>query len=219
MAFVWVADRLYIATMYRLTATDLTKRFGSRKVFSGVSFEVTTGQALAIVGPNGSGKSTLVMTLLGEVRPTRGSAVFADDAGILTETAIQRTTSLVSPYLNLYDSLSGEENLVFFSQVEGAHTTGKQINALLERVGLAGRGSDLVHTYSSGMKQRLKYALALMNEPAFLFLDEPTSNLDDDGKRIVYDIIEEYTSRAIVVIATNETEDQRFASQFCRLDG
>lgn len=205
--------------MYRLSVSDLSKRFGSRKVFSGVSFDVLTGETLAVVGPNGSGKSTLLMTLLGEIRPSKGAVTFADDGGVLTETVLQRTTSLVSPYLNLYDSLSGEENLVFFSQVAGAHATGKEINALLCRVGLEGRGSDLVRAYSSGMKQRLKYALALMNQPEFLFLDEPTSNLDEDGKKIVYDIIEEYGRRAVVVIATNETEDQRFASQFCRLGG
>lgn len=219
MAGVSGTDRLYIASMYRLSVSDLSKRFGSRKVFSGVSFDVLTGETLAVVGPNGSGKSTLLMTLLGEIRPSKGAVTFADDGGVLTETVLQRTTSLVSPYLNLYDSLSGEENLVFFSQVAGAHVTGKEINALLCRVGLEGRGSDLVRAYSSGMKQRLKYALALMNQPEFLFLDEPTSNLDEDGKKIVYNIIEEYGRRAVVVIATNETEDQRFASQFCRLGG
>ncbi|MCB2229258.1 ABC transporter ATP-binding protein [bacterium] len=203
--------------MYRLSASELTKRFGSRKVFSGITFDVMTGEVLAIVGPNGSGKSTLLMTILGELRPSKGTVVFADDRGVLTEADVQRTTSLVSPYLNLYDSLSGEENLVFFSQVAGAQITGKEVNALLERVGLEGRGPDLVRAYSSGMKQRLKYALALMNEPQYLFLDEPTSNLDESGKKIVYDIVEEYREKAVVVIATNEQEDQRFASQFCRL--
>lgn len=217
MAGVSSTHRVYIATMYRLSASELTKRFGSRKVFSGITFDVMTGEVLAIVGPNGSGKSTLLMTILGELRPSRGAVVFADDRGVLSETDVQRTTSLVSPYLNLYDSLSGEENLVFFSQVAGAQITGKEVNALLERVGLEGRGPDLVRAYSSGMKQRLKYALALMNEPQYLFLDEPTSNLDESGKKIVYDIVEEYREKAVVVIATNEQEDQRFASQFCRL--
>ncbi|MBD3403882.1 ATP-binding cassette domain-containing protein [candidate division GN15 bacterium] len=205
--------------MYRLTAKALAKRFGSRKVFSDISFEVGSGEVLAIVGPNGSGKSTLLMTLLGEYRPSKGEVIFSNDGSPLEEASVQATTSLVSPYLNLYDSLTAEENLVFFASVAGASVTGKTINGLLSRVGLEGRGADLVRAYSSGMKQRLKYALALMNGPEFLLLDEPTSNLDDQGKAIVYEIIEEYAGRAVVVIATNESEEQRFASQFCRLGG
>jgi heme exporter protein A len=115
--------------------------------------------------------------------------------------------------------LTGEENLLFFVNVSGGHLTGKELNSLLERVGLEGRGSDPVAVYSSGMKQRLKYALALARKPAYLFLDEPTSNLDGAGREMVTDIIEEYRAQAVVVIATNEPEEQGFAGKFCRLGG
>ena len=77
----------------------------------------------------------------------------------------------------------------------------------------------MVGEYSSGMKQRLKYAAALLPDPGFLFLDEPTSNLDEDGKQIVREVIEEYRKKAVVVIATNESEEINLASTICRVNG
>ncbi len=203
--------------MHRLVADHLFKRFGSRKVINDISFELTTGDSIAVVGPNGSGKSTLLMMLLSALHPTKGTVGFFEEQTRLDDSAVRSKTSLVSPYLNLYDTLTAEENLVFFTTVSGSYITGKNISGLLAKVGLEGRGSDQVGTYSSGMKQRLKYAVALLNKPAFLFLDEPTSNLDDAGKKIVHDVIEEYRSQAIIVIATNEQEEQSYARQLCRI--
>lgn len=203
--------------MYRLSVDKLHKRFGDRKVINDISFELSTGDSMAIVGANGSGKSTLLMLLLAALHPSKGTIAYFDNDRQLSDSEVRASTSLVSPYLNLYDGLTAEENLVFFSTVSGGNITGKEINALLKRVGLEGRGPDAVGSYSSGMKQRLKYAVALLNEPAFLFLDEPTSNLDDAGKKIVIDIVEEYRARTIILIATNEKEEQSLAQKLCRV--
>ncbi|RKX21523.1 MAG: transcriptional regulator, partial [Candidatus Zixiibacteriota bacterium] len=164
--------------MYSLVADTLGKRFGPRKVLADISFELQTNDSLAVVGDNGSGKTTLLMLLLGFHAPTRGRVVFRKGSEQLSDAEIRSCASLVSPYLCLYDNLTAEENLVFFATVSGGSITGKQLNTLLERVGLEGRGTDLAASYSSGMKQRLKYAVALLKDPAFLFLDEPMSNLD-----------------------------------------
>ena len=203
--------------MYRLAVTHLHKRFGERKVLNDINFELATGDSMAIVGANGSGKSTLLLLLLAALHPTKGTIAYYDGDRMLTDSEVRSSTSLVSPYLNLYDNLSAEENLVFFSTVSGGNITGKEINALLTRVGLEGRGPDAVGSYSSGMKQRLKYAVALLNDPAFLFLDEPTSNLDDAGKQIVFDLVNEYRSKTIILIATNEREEQGLAQKLCRV--
>jgi heme exporter protein A len=203
--------------MFRLAAQDLAKRFGHRKLFKGLSFDLATGDSLAVIGSNGSGKSTLMMTLLGLQRPTRGKVVFSEGDRELDESSRRRSIAFVSPYFNLYDHLTAEENLIFFATVSGGTVTGKEINSVLERVGLQGRGSDLVLEFSSGMKQRLKYALALTSKPDFLFLDEPTSNLDTEGKKLVFDIVEQMRSDSIMVIATNEEEEYRFATAQCRL--
>lgn len=203
--------------MYTLIAENLGKQFGSRKVFSGISFELETGQSIAITGRNGTGKSTLLMLLLGIHHPTRGQTKYARDGEFLDDPIIRSRTALVSPYLNLYDQLTGEENLVFFATLAGINLTGKEIDKLLTRVGLSGRGVDRVGAYSSGMKQRLKYAAALLKDPAFLFLDEPSSNLDMDGKRLVHDLIEERRRESVVIIATNEEEEYALADGTIRL--
>ena len=203
--------------MLRIRATELAKRFGPLKVFSDVEFDLQTGDSMAVVGRNGSGKSTLLMTLLGQYRASKGKIEYLKDDLPMDEAEIRRQTALVSPYLNLYDQLSAEENLKFFSAVSGSSVTGKRIDQLLERVGLAGRGTDFVGGYSSGMKQRLKYAVALLKEPGILYLDEPTSNLDDAGRKMVREVIEENRAGQIIVIATNETEEYALASKRCEL--
>ena len=205
--------------MYSLKASNLAKRFGSRKVFADIELNLKTGQSISIIGPNGSGKSTLLKVLLMQLRPNKGKVEFSSDGKAMNEDAIRSRSSLVAPYLNLYDHLTAEENLKFFSSVAGDNITGKEINKLLASVGLEGRGIDYVADYSSGMKQRLKYAVALLNDPDFLFLDEPSSNLDEDGKQIIAEIIEKYRSKSIIVIATNEPQEYGFAEQICRLDG
>lgn len=204
--------------MYALVAENLGKRFGPLKVFSGISFQVATGRSLAIVGPNGSGKSTLLMLLLGQYYPTVGTVAYRQDDTSLDEDAVRGATALVAPYLNFYDHLTAEENLTFFANASGRYLTGKQINATLSRVGLEGRGDDPVATYSSGMKQRLKYAAALLKEPAFLFLDEPTSNLDQPGKEMVRGVIGELRPKTVILIATNEEEEYTLADGVCRVN-
>ncbi|MDH4156277.1 MAG: ABC transporter ATP-binding protein [candidate division Zixibacteria bacterium] len=203
--------------MNKLVVSGLSKHFGSRKVFSALDFELSSGESMAVTGPNGSGKSTLLMTLLALYRPTRGSVAYLEDDRPLDDDDIRTRVSFVSPYLNLYDHLSAEENLKFFATVAGGNVPGKDIDRLLARVGLEGRGCDLVAGYSSGMKQRLKYAVALLKKPAYLFLDEPTSNLDEAGKRLVTGIIEECRSESVIVIATNEQEEYTLAAKQCRL--
>ncbi|UCE25726.1 MAG: ABC transporter ATP-binding protein [Candidatus Zixiibacteriota bacterium] len=205
--------------MYTLKAQKLSKRFGSRKVFTDIEFELRSGQSLAVVGPNGSGKSTLLRVLLMLWSATKGEVNYHCDGQPMDEPAIRSQTSFVAPYLNLYDHLTAEENLKFFATVAGDRITGKEVNHLLDRVGLEGRGADFVEGYSSGMKQRLKYAVALINEPGFLFLDEPTSNLDEDGKKIVTEVIEEYRKSCIIIIATNEQQEYALAEGICRLGG
>ena len=204
--------------MYKLQAQKLSKRFGGLKVFSQLDFELTTGQSMAVVGPNGSGKSTLLMVLLSLYTPTKGKVMYFNDDAEMGDAAVRAKVALVSPYLNLYDQLTAEENIKFFATVSSKSITGKAINDLLARVGLEGRGDDLVGGYSSGMKQRLKYAVAMLKEPAFMFLDEPTSNLDDEGKQLVLDVVKEHRSKSIVVIATNEKEEYHLAEKQLRVN-
>ncbi len=200
-----------------MVVENLAKRFESRKVFKDISFELTSGESIAITGPNGSGKSTLILCLLAQYYPNKGKVSYYSDDIILSEVERQQSCGLVSPYLNLYGQLTAEENIKFFTSIRGNNITGKEIDDLLIKVGLEGRGSDNVNEYSSGMNQRLKYAVALANKPEFLFLDEPTSNLDDQGKEAIASIIEDVRHNTIIIIATNEKEEYSLATNKCRL--
>lgn len=200
-----------------LKAVNLGKNFGRRTVFSSIEFELKTGDSIAITGDNGSGKTTLIKTLIQLIRPSKGEIIHLENDTPVDENRFRAVVSFVAPYLNLYDQLSGEENLKFFASVRGQEITGKEIEFILNKVGLSGRGLDLVSSYSTGMKQRLKYALALSHKPKVLFLDEPMSALDDSGKEIVKDLLESIRMECITVIATNEKEEYALARQQCRL--
>ncbi|HSL89509.1 MAG TPA: ATP-binding cassette domain-containing protein, partial [Ignavibacteriaceae bacterium] len=110
-------------------------------------------------------------------------------------------------YLVLYEEFSAWENLDLCAKIRGIKIDEQRVKYLLEKFLLLNRKDDLVKTYSSGMKQRLKFIFALMHSPALLILDEPTSNLDDEGKSSVYEIIKEEASKNIVIVASNENQD------------
>ena len=204
--------------MLAIKVESLKKNFGERKVITSLNFEIRQGESVAITGPNGSGKTTLLKLLLSLLRPSSGKVTYFDNDRVLSREELRHRISFVAPYLSLYDQLSAEENLQFFTAVRGGNITGKEIDSLLLRVGLEGRGMDLVSDYSTGMKQRLKYAVALSNKPDFLLIDEPSSGLDDSGKAMMTALIEEQRAGSIIIIATNEKEEYSLASQQCRLD-
>lgn len=179
----------------QLVATDLRKTFNRRVIFDGVSITLDPGQTLLITGRNGSGKSTLVKILAGVLSPSKGSVSGAGSPG------------LVSPYLQLYDEFSAAENLQLAMSLRGLPYDRERGEDLLRRVGLAARKDDPVRTYSSGMKQRAKYAFALMHRPVVLLLDEPMSNLDADGIAIVRSIMTDHREGGILVVATNDLTD------------
>lgn len=199
----------------KLTLNGLAKSYPGRPVFADVNAEVTVGRRLVVTGPNGSGKSTLMRIICGFVRQSKGTVVLKVGDKELKRIDIRPHIGLVSPDLVLYDELTAFENLSFFAGVAGFHFTSKELSGKIEKVGLAGRGDDLVGSYSSGMKQRLKYCLALLHEPSLLLLDEPTSNLDDAGKSLVDGIINDH--EGITVIATNESSELRYGDEIVRL--
>lgn len=187
---------------------DLARQFNRRRIFSGITFSAGYGQAIAVTGPNGSGKSTLMKILCGVLSPSKGTVEFALDGKAVRPEDRFLHFGFVAPYLQLYDEFTGVENLRLFSGLRGLSRRGAgHLSDLLSRVGLERRKDDLVRTYSSGMKQRLKYAFALLHRPPMLLLDEPGSNLDRDGAAIVRAIIDEQKRSGLVILATNDPSD------------
>ena len=194
-------------TDYQLTLTDLTKTFGRRLIFNKINVSFASGNIYGISGPNGSGKSTLVKIITGIISPTRGKVVHELSGKKIVEEKLHNHVGFLSPYLVLYDEFSAWENLCHVSRIRGMSFNEGRIKNLFDRFSLYNRRKDLLKTYSSGMKQRIKFIFALQHAPQLLVLDEPTSNLDDDGKEKFYEIIREEGKSNLVLIASNEKSD------------
>ncbi|WP_337866510.1 ABC transporter ATP-binding protein [Ignavibacterium sp.] len=203
---------------YSLEVTQLTKYFGRRLIFSDLNFKFINNGIYGISGPNGSGKSTLVKILAGIIGTNKGRVQHSFNGNLVSEENIHNHIGFVSPYLILYEEFSAEENLLMFSKIRGVEYNKQRVDHLFEKFLLLKRKDDLVKTYSSGMKQRLKFIFALMHSPQLIILDEPTSNLDDEGKNSVYEIIREEGKKNIVLIASNEKNDLELCSEIIFLE-
>ena len=201
----------------KLTVSGLWKRYGRANVVSNVNFELETADSLVITGPNGSGKTTLVRLLCGLLAPSKGDISYEDGTQKLPIDDVFARLGLVGPYLQYYRDLTAYENMHFIARARGLAVDKVRIDALLERVGLGGRGKDELRTYSSGMLQRFKYVAALYHDPPIVVFDEPTANLDTDGADIVYDLIQERQEQRMLILATNEPHEIRFGNQHVRI--
>lgn len=201
----------------KLKLNSVSRRFGRRLVFEGISGEVKTGESLVITGPNGSGKSTLLRIVAGLLSPSKGDVAFQLNGQPLDPIERRAWIGYVAPDLTLYGELSGAENLLFFGRLKGLTLTRDDLIASLEQVGLRGRGRDYVRDYSSGMRQRLKYAFALLGNPPVLIIDEPTANLDEAGSEIVRRLVVAQKKRGLLLIGTNETRELEWGDAVIRL--
>lgn len=205
-------------TEFSLQANSLQKSFGRRLVFSGISFTLDKPTVFGISGPNGSGKSTLIKILAGINSPSKGEIFHSINGIRINSEHLHNCIGFVSPYLVLYDEFSAWENLIYFSKIRKIPLDDSRAKKLLNDFLLLNRKDDLVKTYSSGMKQRLKFIFALVHNPKFIFLDEPTSNLDDEGKQTVYNLIKSESEQAIVIVASNERNDLAYCTEVLELN-
>ena len=171
---------------------NLSKTFGRRvkkriQAVDHLNLEVRSGQVYGFLGPNGAGKSTTIRMLLDLILPTDGGA-FIYGKHVRREHGVLRRVGAIVEGATFYNFLSGRRNLEVLART-GGHYDPKRIDALLEQVGLAGRAHQRVKGYSTGMKQRLGLAAALLHDPDLLILDEPTNGLDPGGMHEIREFI------------------------------
>jgi ABC-type multidrug transport system ATPase subunit len=167
---------------------NVRRRFGRLSVLQGVSGAVAPGEALLVTGPNGSGKSTLLRCLAGLLNPDAGRIEYREEERSFDTEERRRRIGYVAPDLAFYNELTVAENLEFFARLRRVGP--ERGLAVLDRLGLP--GDRMVGTLSSGMRQRLRWAWALLHGPRLLLLDEPFQNLDAPGEEATRALLREH---------------------------
>jgi ABC-2 type transport system ATP-binding protein len=195
-----------------ISVEDLRKHYKDVRAVDGISFEVAEGEVFGLLGHNGAGKTTTIRVLTARALPTSGRARVAG-FDVATERAqVRPLINLVFEEQNLYERLSGRDNLRLFARLYGVADA--RADELLERVGLAPAAKRKVKTYSSGMKQRLLLARSLVNSPRVLFLDEPTRGLDPTSARELRDLVRELSLQGVTVFLTTHYMEE--ADELCQ---
>lgn len=193
---------------------SLTKQYASLTALKSFDLEVAQGSIFGLLGPNGAGKTTLIRILTTLMRPTSGEVLIE---GLDTRTAgrqIRSMIGVVSQENSLDRYLTARENLVLHARLHGMDKKhyDHRIDELLELMGLAGRQKDFPDTFSGGMQRRLVVARALLHQPRVLFLDEPTTGLDPQSRRAVWDYVRSLAGSMTIFLTTHYLEE---AEQLC----
>jgi ABC-2 type transport system ATP-binding protein len=198
--------------MYSIEVDGLSRSFNGRQAVDSISFTVEAGDVFGFLGHNGAGKTTTIRMLSGQLRPSAGGARVAG-CDILTEQdRLKPLVGVVSENQNLYERMSGRENLAFAARLYGAESG--RIDQALDQVGLLDRAKDKVQHYSNGMKQRLLIARALLHRPRIIFLDEPTRGLDPLVAREIRRLVVELSTQGVTVFLTTHYMEE--ANELCR---
>jgi ABC-2 type transport system ATP-binding protein len=190
---------------------NLQKHYGVVRAVDGISFTVEPGEIFGLLGHNGAGKTTTIRMLTGRTKPTGGSARIAGFDIVTERDQIKPLINLVFEEQNLYDRLTGRDNLEVFADLYGAPRA--RVDEFLAVVGLSDAATRRVKTYSTGMKQRLLVARALINEPRLLFLDEPTRGLDPSSARELRDLMLKLSQQGTTIFLTTHYMEE--ADELC----
>ena len=194
--------------------TDLEKRFGAFRAVAGISFAVRRGEIFGFLGPNGAGKSTTIRMLCGLLAPTSGSGRVAGLDVTREAEKIKTRIGYMSQKFSLYDELTVEENIDFYSGIYRLPKAKKAERKawVLEMAGLREHRYSRTAELSGGWKQRLALGCAVLHEPPILFLDEPTSGVDPISRRQFWDLIYTLSERGVTVFVTTHYMEE---SEYC----
>jgi len=194
----------------RITLHNVAKQFAREKVFSKVDHMFGPGSRTALLGPNGSGKSTLLQVVAGALVPTAGTVAHALADRKVEQEHVYRHVSIAAPYLDLYDDLSLREALETHARFK-PFRAGIEPRAVARTAYLEAHWDKPVTHFSSGMRQRLKLAMAILSDTPLLLLDEPATNLDAEGIAWFRELLLEHLESRTLLVASNRQEEETFA--------
>jgi ABC-2 type transport system ATP-binding protein len=198
--------------MKAIEVDNLTRDFNGLRAVNQLTFDVDLGEIFGFLGPNGAGKTTTIKMLTGQLRPTMGTAKVLGWDIVADREQFKPRIGVVFEHQNLYQRLSGYDNLRFIASLYGVEKT--RIQEVLTQVGLAGCETESVKKYSNGMKQRLLIARALLHKPQVIFLDEPTKGLDPGIAREIRRIVISLSNQGIAIFLTTHYMEE--ADQLCQ---
>lgn len=189
-----------------ISASGLTKRFGTRKAIDDAAFDLPCGSFLCIFGSNGAGKTTLLRMLSTLSRPSSGALRIAGIDALEHPNQIRMNLGFVSHKSMLYPDLTAEENLALFGSLYGVKDPCEKAKELLSAVGLKHRRHDRIRTFSRGMTQRASIARALMNDPSIILMDEPYAGLDPYAVDVVDSLIDALRAERTFCMVSHDLE-------------
>ena len=206
--------------MSAVLAENLTKIYtGGNKAVDRISFRLEQGEIFGFLGPNGAGKTTTIKLLCGMLTPSDGSCRVFDIDPARNPEKLHQISGVITEHAQMYDHLSGMDNLIFYGTLFGMNKSDceKRAKALLKRLNLEDAEQRKLSAYSTGMRQRLSLARAMMHSPRILFLDEPTSGLDPESAQNVNNLIQELASGGTTIFLC--THQLRYAQEICTTYG
>lgn len=194
-----------------ITVEKITKRFGNKTALNQIQFNVDKGEIFGFLGPSGAGKTTLINILTGQLKADEGTTqLLGKDTKDLTPEDLSRI-GLVGDSSGYYEKLSLEKNLIVYAKIYGLPNS--RVDEVLEQVGLLESKKTIAEKLSTGMRQRMFLARALLNRPELLFLDEPTSGLDPMTSKKIHRLLEELKAAGTTIFLT--THDMVEATELC----
>lgn len=190
---------------------NVSKSFGSKKALHQISFEIKEGEIFGFLGPSGSGKTTMINVLTGQLATDQGKTILlGKNSQDLTSNDLEQI-GIVSDGSGFYEKMSLYKNLLIYAKLYGLKSD--RVNQVLQQVGLADAKDIIAEKLSTGMKQRMFLARALLNAPKILFLDEPTSGLDPTTSKMIHTLLQELKQAGTTIFLT--THDMHEATLLC----
>lgn len=194
-----------------ITLQNIGRRFNREWIFRGIDYTFENTGSYAVLGANGSGKSTLLQVLNGSLVPSEGTISYFDSDKNVEATDVFSHLSLAAPYLEVIEEFSLNEMIDFHFKFK-QFKAGMDKNAVADILNLEGSRNKLIKYFSSGMKQRLKLALAFCADTPMLMLDEPTSNLDTQGIDWYLGLVEQFSENRLTIVCSNQEHEYSFCT-------
>jgi len=196
----------------RINLTNLGKRFNKDWIFRNLDFQFIDQKHYAITGPNGSGKSTLLQIISGAAIFNEGTIQYFEDENFLAPEKIFQNISFAAPYIDVIEEMTLTEFFSFHQNMKG-WLQKMDTEKIIFLSGLQNAAHKQIRYYSSGMKQRVKLAQAIFSNVPIVLLDEPLTNLDEEGVELYYHLIKNYCKGRLVIISSNDKKEYAFCEE------